>query len=86
LFNTILALKTVFVTQGFVRISPSISCKTNSISEECSSEPRLVGSGRKRRVYGENSKSSKKRKISDELPDFLDQTWIHPESYEVTRR
>ena len=41
---------------------------------------------KKRKLATKSSSKAKKQKVIAQTPECLDQTWIHPESYEVTKR
>ena len=68
---------------GFVRITPT--SHTVIKSEDYVQSDDVVATGSKRKQTNSSGKSVKKRKLSYQ-PDALDQTWIHPESYDVTRK
>lgn len=75
---------------GFMRISkPAGGCRKQIAALEEKEEEGEEGTGYpglgKRRARAKKSQT-KKAKAVDCEPNPLDQTWIHPESYEITQR
>ena len=77
-----------FYITGFVRIAPSSSpsFQTNDDAPTSLKLEDDVLDSRKRKRAPVKTTKSKKAKLTEQIFDYLDQTWIHPESYDVTRK
>ena len=51
-----------------------------------SDDGELPGPSRKRKAKEKSSKGSKKIKVDGNTQDFLDMTWIHPETYDIAKK
>ncbi|XP_013404872.2 S1 RNA-binding domain-containing protein 1 isoform X2 [Lingula anatina] len=73
---------------GFVRITPNVigATNTNHVQEPKDEVVSNIAKGTKRKAVSKTS-TSKRQKMDENLsPNWLDMTWIHPESYDVTNR
>ncbi|XP_076815956.1 S1 RNA-binding domain-containing protein 1-like isoform X2 [Clavelina lepadiformis] len=79
--------KTYQQCAGFMRISQkNVQDHENCIIvDDDSTDETIVGRKRKNKFTGK-TRSEKKRRIVEHTPNLLDQTWIHPEAYEVTKK